>query len=425
VNLSRTWRTIAEKLTSIRAGIGERTGLAGQAGDDTPMTLTRRKLATVVAAAVVLSALATLLASMLIRSPAEEAARSAAPDPTPILVPAEMRKIETKVVTRATGKFGSARDLVLVKSPLKAGQRTVTSVPEPGATLDEGSVIMTISGRPVFLFRGDQPSYRDLGPAVRGRDVAQLEQALVRLKLNPGQVDDRYDLATARAVRVLYERAGFPVLNASRLQLRTAEPIETNLLDDGYSTGGVQIASDEMVFLPNLPLRVSEIKTKLGIEPTEALLTITDSTVSLDGALTIDEARLIKPGMGLRVDEPSLGIAARGTVLEVADRPGTKGVDSFHVYVAASVENPPQSLVGSSVRMTIPVSATEGAVLAVPVSAVYLEPDGTSSVRKSVNGEVETVPVVPGVSSDGFAAVTTPHGGLNAGDLVMVGTGRR
>lgn len=425
MNPTRIWRTIADRLPRMGRSIADHTGLSDQAGGDTPMTVTRRKLAMVVGAAIVLSVVATLLASMLIRSPAEVAARSAAPALTPILVPVELRKIETKVVTRATGKYGSARDLVLVKSPLKAGARAVTSLPEVGSTLDEGAVMMTVSGRPLFLFRGAQPSYRDLGPGMRGPDVAQLEQALVRLGLSPGPVDDSYDLATARAVRELYQRAGFAPLNASRLQLRTAEPIETNLVDDGYSTGGVQMASDEMLFMPNPPLRVSEIKTKVGAEPQESLMTTTDSTVSLDGALTIDEARLVKSGMQVRIDEPTLGITARGTVAEVAERPGTKGVDTFHVYLSASVDNPPPSLVGSSVRMTIPVSSTQGQVLAVPVSAVYLEPDGTSSVRRSVDGKVEVVRVVPGVSSDGYVAVTNPDGSLKTGDLVVVGTERR
>jgi multidrug efflux pump subunit AcrA (membrane-fusion protein) len=169
---------------------------------------------------------------------------------------------------------------------------------------------------------------------------------------------------------------------------------------------------------------VSEIKTRVGIEPVEALMTVTDSSVSLDGSLTLDEARLVKPGMEVRIDEPTLGITARGRVTEVADRPGTKGVDGFHVYMAASIENPPPTLVGSSVRLTIPVSSTQGEVLAVPVSAVYLEPDGTSSVRRSVDGTTVVVRVQPGVSSDGYVAVTAPEGGLSSGDLVVVGTGR-
>ena len=424
MNLTRIWRTIAENATRPWRAIRGNRGSTKQPDGDNAVAMTRRKLGLVVVASVALSAIATLLASMLIRSPAEVAARAGAPDPTQILAPAAMRRIETKVVTRATGKYGAARELVIVRSPLKLGPRTVTSLPEVSATLNEGAVVMTISGRPLFLFRGARPSYRDLGPGVRGPDVLQLEQALTRLKLRPGPVDDTYDLQTGRAVMELYRRAGFPPLIASRGQLRTAEPIETNLVDDGWSTGGVQMASDEMIFMPTLPLRVSEVKTRVGIDPVEALMTVTDSSVSLDGSLTLDEARLVKPGMEVRIDEPTLGITARGRVTEVADRPGTKGVDGFHVYMAASIENPPPTLVGSSVRLTIPVSSTQGEVLAVPVSAVYLEPDGTSSVRRSVDGKTVVVRVQPGVSSDGYVAVTAPEGGLSSGDLVVVGTGR-
>lgn len=425
MNITRIWRTIADSVSRGWRSTSDHLGLSKQSGD-TPINLTRRKLAIVVAGAVALSVVATLLASVLIRSPAEEAARAAAPDPTPILVPAEMRRIETKVVTRGTGKYGSPRDLVLVKSSLKSGPRTVTTLPEVGASFDEGTVLMTISGRPMFVLQGAQPFYRDLGPGVRGPDVLQLEQALSRLKLNPGPVDDSYDLATGRAVMELYKRAGFRHFIASRAELRTAEPIESKLLVDGFSTGGVQIPSDELIFMPSLPLRVSEVKAKLGSDPQEAVLTVSDSTVSLDGSLTLDEARLIKPGMDVRVDEPTLGITANGRVTEVADRPGTKGVDGFHIYMNASVAGPPPpTLAGASVRMTIPVNSTESEVLSVPVGAVYLEPDGTSSVRRSKDGETETVPVQPGVSSDGYVAVTAPRGGLNPGDLVMVGTGRR
>jgi hypothetical protein len=424
-NFPRSWGGVVELFRRARRHVSEYLGLSGEGGADSPMALTRRKLATLVGGVIVLSVVATLLASMLIRSPAEVAARTAAPAATTILVPAEMRKIETKVVTRATGKYGSPRDLILVKSPLKVGPRAVTSLPEVGAKLDEGSVVMTVSGRPVFLFRGAQPSYRDLGPGVRGPDVLQLEQALVRLGLNPGPVDDLYDMRTGRAVLELYRRAGIRPYIASVAELRVAEPIEANLLVDGFSTGGPQMPSDEMIFMPNVPLRVSEVKTHIGAEPVDSLLVTTDSTVTADGALTVDEARLVKPGMEIRIDEPTLGISARGTVKEVAERPGTKGVDGFHVFVSAAVDNPPPTLVGSSVRMSIPVSSTQGEVLAAPVSAVYLQPDGTSSVRRSVNGQVQVLPVTPGVSSEGYVAVTAPGSDLKAGDLLVAGTESR
>ncbi|MBA2323766.1 MAG: hypothetical protein H0V92_07080 [Pseudonocardiales bacterium] len=389
------------------------------------MTLTRKKLAIIVLAAVVLSALATGLASVLIRSPAEVAARTAAPQPTPILVPVEKRRIETKVVSRATGEYGSPRGLTVTRSALKTGPRVITTTPKVGATLDEGAVVMTVSGRPVFLFSGAQPAYRDLGPGVRGADVAQLEKALARLNLRPGRIDDVYDAATGQAVEALYRRAGFAPIVAPGPVLSRAEPLETGLVAGGRSSGGVQLPADEMIFEPVVPLRVSEVKAGLGAEPQGPLITATDSTVALNGSLTIDEARLVKPGMEVRIDEPTLGITAHGSVVEVADRPGTDEVDGFHVFFSASVDNPPPTLVGSSVRMTIPVSSTQGDVLAVPVSAVSLEPDGSSSVRRSVNGKPELVAVQPGVSSDGYVAVTAPSSDLKAGDLVVVGTERR
>src|SRR5690242_12419790 len=121
------------------------------------INLSRRNLALVVLGAVVLSSAATVLASALIRSPAEVAARTAPPDPTPILASVEKRVISTKVVSRGTGRFGSPQELSLVRSALKTGPRVVTTVPEPGAELGEGAVVMTVSGRPVFLLGGEQP----------------------------------------------------------------------------------------------------------------------------------------------------------------------------------------------------------------------------------------------------------------------------
>ncbi|MFC5994847.1 peptidoglycan-binding protein [Pseudonocardia hispaniensis] len=385
------------------------------------MTLTRRKLVLVVLAAVVVSSLSTALAATLIRSPAELAARAAPPAPTPILVPVEQRVITTKVLSRGTGRFGSPQELTLSRSALKTGPRVVTQLPEPGAELPEGAVAMTVSGRPVFLLGGAQPAYRDLGPGVRGPDVEQLEVALRRLGLAPGPVDGLYDQATGQAVSALYRRAGFAPMVATDAQLEAVRPVEAALVAGGRASGGVQLAADEVVFVPTLPVRVAEVKVTVGGEPTGALLTVTDSRVSVHGSLTLDEAQLVKPGMEVAIDEPALGITAHGTVEQVAERPGTEGLDGFHVFFSTAVAEPPPTLVGASVRMTVPVRSTGEAVLAVPVSAVSLAPDGSSRVQRAVNGTLEFLPVEPGVSGDGFVAVTVPGGDLKPGDQVVVG----
>lgn len=384
------------------------------------MQLTRRRLALVVVCAVVLSSAATVLATVLIRSPAEIAARSAPPVPTPILAPVEQRVLSTTVVSRGTARFGSPQQVALAPSALKTGHRVVTSVPAAGSEVAEGAVLLTVSGRPVFALGGEQPSYRDLGPGVSGPDVEQLEQALRRIGLRPGAVDGRYDGATGSAVAALYRRAGSVAMSATAAQLDAVRPLEAELVPGSRAGAGVQLPADEVVFLPTVPVRLSEVTVGVGGVPDGPLLTVTDSTVTIDGSLTIDEARLVAAGMPVTIDEPALGITTTGRVARVADRPGTDGADAFHVFFSTAVDDPPPTLVGASVRLTVPVSSTGSAVLAVPVGAVSLAPDGSSRVERSVDGRQEFVTVEPGVSADGYVQVGGP---LTAGDQVVVGVG--
>lgn len=154
-------------------------------------------------------------------------------------------------------------------------------------------------------------------------------------------------------------------------------------------------------------------------------MTVTDATVAVDGSLRLEESALVEPGMTVRIEEPDLGIAATGVVSRVADAPGTNGVDGFHVYFEVVVAEPPANLVGASVRLTVPVESTGAQVLAVPVSALSLAPDGSSRVQIERAGVLEFVRVEPGLSADGFVAVTPLGGGLEAGDLVVIGFEQR
>jgi hypothetical protein len=72
-------------------------------------------------------------------------------------------------------------------------------------------------------------------------------------------------------------------------------------------------------------------------------------------------------------------------------------------------------------RLTIPVESTGGVVTAVPISALSLAADGTSRVQIDNNGSLEYVVVEPGLSADGFVAVTAVDSTLTAGQLVVIG----
>lgn len=538
------------------------------------------------------SVAATWIASGRIRSPAEVAARTIAPEPSPILVPVETRVISSDIVTRGTGRFGSPQTLTVVPSDLKPNGSYADTVPVVGDEIAEGDVAMVLSGRPVIILQGSQPMFRDLGPGMSGSDVLQLEQALERLGFPPGEVDGIYDMVTQYAVSLWYQSLGFSPTTTTRQQSTDIRAIETDLgaadremltakdavaaaesdlisaqeayraatvaaieaeaavvairseadaanvataaelrasdaaveraifllpptweseeaqqaalysLDElrlahaaavanadvvrangetalraaelaaqaapgevanataavsaaqsrlalarqgvalaespaaqleedlalATERSGVQVAADEIIFVPETPVRVAEVHIQRGDRVEGPLLSVTDAIVAIDGSLSLDQVGLVETGMSVAIDEADLGIDATGTVTFVADGPGTQGADGFHVYFETLVTEtvaPTTNVVGASVRLTLSVESSGGPVLAVPASAVTLAVDGSSHVLVDRDGVQEVITVEPGLAAAGYVAITSLTSELSEGDLVVIGFEQR
>jgi peptidoglycan hydrolase-like protein with peptidoglycan-binding domain len=386
--------------------------------------MSRRALVIWVVAAMVVSSLVTWIANEAIRSPGEVAARTAQPSPAPILVPVVEQTLSTKVVTRGTGRYADPQKVSVGQSMFKRGTLVVTELPAVGSRVDEGDVLLTISGRPVFALLGKEPSYRDLGPGMTGPDVRQLEAGLQRIGLDPGAVDGSYDAATGAAVAELYRRHGYAPVIATDAQLAAVLPPLAGLVEGGHPRGGVQLPADEVVFVRSMPVRVSEALATLGAAPSDPLVTVTSSDMVVEGQIPVEQANLVREGAEVVIDEPDLGIEAIGRVSHVAERPGTNGADGFHVSFLVAVEGEaPIGLAGTSVRLTIPVRSTKTMTLTVPMSAVSLGPDGESRVQRADGGSFQSVPVRTGLSAAGYVSVTPLDGTLTDGDLVLVGFG--
>ena len=539
-----------------------------------------------------------------IQSPAEMAARTAAPEPSAILVPVESRVLSSDVVTRGTVRFGLPQPISIAPSTVKGGVGLISSLPRPNTNFGEGEVILSASGRPVFALSGAAPAFRDMAPGTSGGDVRQLEEALARLGFDPGTIDGNYDQKTSAAVERMYKKAGWDPYaptreqraavvalerewsDAARAQLAAEATRETALkavaaaraiaeqntrqatLDSSARVGdsrqladarsgkslaleteraraahsasaatadvatqmadralivldprqtetaraaaeaklkvaraaqrkakleadlaiqtaareaaladerikvaegavkaarlegdrsiraaqeqqslaefdvkvateraerlaselaaaraklGVQVPADEVVFIPSLPIRVNEVTATVAANASGPVMTVTDNQLSIDSQLPLEAAPLVKPGMKVAIDEQALGIKATGIVETVATTPGTRGVDGYHFYLGVKVETTPVLLAGFSVRLTIPIEASKGAVTAVPTSAVSLAADGTSRVLVERGGKQEYVTVQPGLSTGGYVEVNTPDGQLAPGQLVVVG----
>ncbi|WP_298459009.1 hypothetical protein [uncultured Cellulomonas sp.] len=163
------------------------------------------------AAVAVVSLGAGLGLSRMIVSPAEAAAQAAPPVAGAITVPVERRVLATDVVMRGDVVYEDPVDVVLETGDLGGPAVVTGGVPEAGATVDAGAVVLEITGRPVIALPGALPVYRTLRPGVSGPDVVQLKEALVALGIDPGDpADPVYDAPTASAVEALYARSGYP-----------------------------------------------------------------------------------------------------------------------------------------------------------------------------------------------------------------------
>lgn len=484
-------------------------------------------------ALVVLAAAIGWIAGTTIRSPAEAAARTAAPPPSPILVPVEQRILSATVVTRGAARYGSPLSLSISKSELKPHIGTITTVPARNSEFAEGDVVLTISGRPVFILRGETPAFRDMSKSVTGQDVLQLEEALSRIGFEPGAIDGTFDEQTGAAVAAWYQSNGWEPFGPTEAQLgelsRVEEALESALnaslkaeddishamiaveaaraaaesdrlkaqsnvnaaqltldrllmdeattrerreqatadleqakssakaveltgevlvnaaqnvlklaereaesagrrvarlgarLDSVRASTGTQVPLDEILFASSLPVRVEELLLQVGELASGPLLIVTNNQLIIDSSLSLADASLVKKGMSVLIDEPELGIEATGVVERIAGSPGTDGVDGYHVYFETFVDQTEAALEGFSLRLTIPVETTGGAVTAVPVSALSLAPDGTSRIQIDSRGVLAYITVEPGFSADGYVEVTSSNGKLEPGQLVVVG----
>jgi peptidoglycan hydrolase-like protein with peptidoglycan-binding domain len=171
----------------------------------------RRRTALAVLAAAALAGAGGMYVGNRIQSPADRAAASAAPEPSLITVPVELRSLSSELVLAGQVAYNEPTPIQLAGSVgIEAGEAAVVTDMRPiDDVIQEGDVILEVTGRPVLALQGDVPMYRRLVIGSEGPDVGQLEQALVRLGYDAGTVDTVFDEVTAAAVEQMYADAGY------------------------------------------------------------------------------------------------------------------------------------------------------------------------------------------------------------------------
>lgn len=292
----------------------------------------RRNLALVVVAASVVSAGGGIVVGRSLQSPADAAAEAAPPEPSRITVPVERRSLVSRLIANGDIQYNEPTPLRLVGSVGASGGSTqiITKVPELDVELAEGDIALEVSGRPVFVFVGELPTYRPFEPGTSGPDVEQLEAALARLGFDPGPVDGVYDNATEAAVDAMYADNGYSSEGPSgdqRDRLQVAEKAvndakqaltraRQDLADAGKPLSGAELLRQQQA-LQAAKDAVPAAQATANRRNADALVAVAAAIATRDGAkITRDLAK-----------------AARDT----AAAPGAQNPDTTEPYTAAEL----------------------------------------------------------------------------------------
>lgn len=308
-------------------------------------------------------------------------------------------------------------DLETLRTTLR---QAIDAVPVARQAL-EAAKSASASARASAPSAGDQAG-TDARAAARDARLADAErvranQTLVAAKRQAALAQARVTSLTSPGDTALQRRMVAAAQSTSR---RAAADVATLA-----TKAGVQVPADEILFFPTLPLRVDTVKLKLGDTAAGRVMTVSSSQLTADSSLAINDAKLVRVGAPVVIEEQDLGIKVAGTVTRVADKPGTDKAEPTRVYFEVTPKQAPARLVGASVKLTIAVKTTRGAVLAVPLSALSVGAGGSSRVQVDRGGgKTDYVPVVPGLVANGLVEVRPATAdALKPGDLVVVGSG--
>lgn len=274
----------------------------------------------VVLVLVVAAAVVGWLAGTLIQSPAEAAARTAPPTPSPILVPVERRLLTSDIVTRGTGRYGLPQAVSLVPSTAKGTASIITTLPTPGAQVNEGAVLLTAAERPIFVLQGTTPVYRDLLLGMTGTDIRQFEESLARLGFDPGAVDGVFDEQTSAAIVTWYGAAGWQPMAPGTEQAAALDALEAALA----AARDAQSSAEEAAAAA--PLTVAAVRANADQANKVAAAAVADETLRRDELFA-------KAGSG------AAERAAATAALEVAQATTTATQLAGEAAIQAAIDN--------------------------------------------------------------------------------------
>ena len=387
-------------------------------GGENPVQGRLRRRRNILIGVVILALMASvggLLVSTSIKSPAQLAAQTSSPGLTRLTTTVQRQVVSDTVLAQAVVSKPPE-----ISGPVGGGgaggngaQPIVTRIfAGPGSAVSPGRPILEVAGRPMYVFKGSYPAYRDLIRGESGPDVAQLQVNLETLGYSIGSdASGVFGAGTSAAVAAFYHDIGYSVPEVPAGPKHHPAPM---------------VPLSEFMFVPKFPAHVVSLGAKVGQTASGSLVTMSLGRPGIDGQLNPADVALVRPGMSVTITDPVTGKSRPGKVVSVTNRTKTKGSISGGIYLPMKIRPNkalPSSMVGQNLSLTINAAHSSGPVLTVPEAAVFAGADGRTYVSKVTGPHTQVkIPVRIGITGGGLVQVTPLQAGaLTAGSVVVTG----
>lgn len=289
--------------------------------------------------------------------------------------------------------------------PLPAASGTITVLPMAGTVVMTGQRVYEADGRPIVLFTGARPFWRELSvDSADGEDVRQLQQNLTDLGVYSGKLDGAFGWATEQAIRTWQKSLGVA---------------QTGV----FTPSSVVVANASGI-------RIGQISARLGDIGTSPAA-YTETTLRATAKLTSAQAHELVAGTAVTATLPD-GKEVETTIAAIDPGGQPTGNGDATTSPTATIGFPDQSAVAAAGAVAVRILVKDGAehtpTLVVPVTALVATADGGYAVEVSTGGEIMRTPVEVGLVADArvqiLASGTAIEGGagvvLAEGDVVVL-----
>ncbi len=346
------------------------------------------------------SAALGVVGTLLIKSPAQIAADTAPPRATELTAAVTEGTITNTLFLAGTVALGNSIAMA-PKPPLNGSDAVVTKVSIPiGGEFRAGSVVIEISDRPLIVLSSGIPLLRDLSVGMTGQDVQRFQEALRGAGLRVADKSGYFGSFTAVAVKKLYQNAGYVAPTVG---------------------GQVLVSQSEIALIP-MPGggQVTALGAALGGTATGAVVTVTTLPPVISATVNPADAASLRIGTAVAVQIAGVSTEGSVSVIGVPAQSGSSGFETA-VSVTSNTALPPASI-GASAAISVNLAKDNKPGLKVPLSAVYSNASGGTSVTIVKNGKRGSIPVTITETGDGFAQVVDESETIVPGDRVRVGT---